>query len=174
MLLKKTAYLIAAIVFAAISFRAGMSWQAASTEARIGEILGWSDKDIEEFRILAQKLELDISPQGIADHKLKIQQLNEAVIKQFENDASAGALVCLVLLKPLAENDTAQARASCVELLATYYARISAPGYAANIPEPYNSVPAIREAILKAAEEYPDLMDKIKSAEANSSAGTIE
>jgi hypothetical protein len=148
--------------------RWGIRWQAKRTDAYAQHILGWSDQDAEDYRKLARALDLDLSPQGIAEFQAKVQRLNETAMTELERNSVMGAAACLAFLNALETGGEQQGRETCISYLATYYANISRPGFAANIPEPYNSVPVIRKVIEEAAEKYPELKAKIDAAQAES------
>ena len=148
--------------------RWGIRWQAKRTDAYAQHILGWSDQDAEDYRKLARALDLDLSPQGMAEFQGKVQRLTEATITEFERSSVMGAVISLGFLNALDKGGEQQGREICISYLATCYANISRPGFMADIPEPYNSIPIMRKKIEETAEKYPELKAKIDAAQAES------
>ena len=78
---------VGALGFSVAGFWLGARWQARKTNTYAQQILGWSDQEAEDYRILARSLDLDLSPQGIAEFQGKVQRLNEAAMTEFERNS---------------------------------------------------------------------------------------
>lgn len=159
---------VAVVLVAMISFRAGVAWEHRERTQVIidqwAKLHNWTNDEGQTFREQIEGIEF--SPEQAANFVENVGKVNDATLKQIENDTVVSTLNCMIILKALERGETDQAKAFCIQRIANYYHEASKPGYALGIgAEMEASKKKVLNSIEKLAAENPDLQNALQAEE---------